>query len=345
MAHGRFDNPIIAALAGVRDFFRKQDLSDRLLDSDRADSLTCLVTGANGGLGFAIAVDLARRGAKVIMACRRDIPGAGEKVKLLSGSELIEMRYLDLSKIDTINDFVLKLAEDGIRLDIIILNAGVALPESRKTDSGLEEMFLVNYLSNFILVNSLLGKNLITNQLWGNQPDLGNKKPRIIFVSSDSHRGSSAIDYDQFGTYEDYGVTKGMNYYSYYKFVLNTYATELSRRLNKESLDVIVDVICPGPVNSNIAREAPWLLHKILKIIFFLVFKSPAKAAQAVVFMALSKDYNDKTNEYLHMFIPKRMDEKCYLPEEGSKLWEHSVKLCRSIDPNNPFWTSSNLQA
>jgi hypothetical protein len=129
-----------------------------------------------------------------------------------------------------------------------------------------------------------------------------------------------------------------MNYYSYYKLVLNTYATELSRRFNRENLDVIVDVICPGPVNSNIAREAPWLLHKILKVIFFLVFKSPPKAAQAVVYMALSKDYEDKTNEYLHMFIPKPMDEKCYLPEEGSKLWEHSKRLCRVVDPGNRLW-------
>lgn len=152
-------------------------------------------------------------------------------------------------------------------------------------------------------------------------------------LSPPTHTVSSGIDYDQFGTYEEYGVTKGMNYYSYYKLILNTYATELSRRLNKENLEVVVDIICPGPVNSNIAREAPWLLHKLLKMIFFLAFKSPRKAARAVIYMALSKDYQNRSNEYLHMFIPKRMDEKCYNPQEGSKLWEHSMRLGQQVDP------------
>ena len=76
MAEGRFDNPIVAAMAGFLDLFRKQELSDRLKDTDRIDGKTCLVTGANSGLGFAIAVDLARRGGHVIMACRRQIPEA-----------------------------------------------------------------------------------------------------------------------------------------------------------------------------------------------------------------------------------------------------------------------------
>ena len=71
MAHGRFDNPIVAALAGVKDFFRKQDLADKLKDTDMIDSKICLVTGANSGLGYALAVDLAKRGGKVFMAQRR----------------------------------------------------------------------------------------------------------------------------------------------------------------------------------------------------------------------------------------------------------------------------------
>jgi hypothetical protein len=53
--------------------------------------------------------------------------------------------------------------------------------------------------------------------------------PRIIFISSDSHQGCSAIDYNEFGRYYDYGVSKGIENYSYFKLVLNTYAMELSR--------------------------------------------------------------------------------------------------------------------
>lgn len=335
MAHGRFDNPVVASLTGVLDIFRKQKLSTQLTDDDRLDGKTCLVTGANTGLGFAIAVDLARRGGHVIMACRRQIPEAGEQVKQLSGSASVEMRFLDLSKIDTIHSFVDGLYKDGIQLDLSILNAGVALPRAQETDSGLDEIFLVNYLSNFILLNLLLDCGSIPNSTCN-----GNKKPgdplaRVIFISSDSHQKSSFIDHDEFGEFFQYGLKKGMNNYSYYKLVLNTLAIEISRRVNngeKTRPDVSFNVICPGPVNTDIVRDAPWLIRIILKGIFSLTFQSPSKAAKAVSYMSISDDFEGKTGEYLHMFNPKKMDYKVYLPKEGKRLWEHSIEVWKRVD-------------
>ena len=67
----------------MKDFFSKQELEDQLKDTDRADDKIVLVTGANSGLGFGIAVDMAKRGAHVLMACRRQIPEAGEKVEMI----------------------------------------------------------------------------------------------------------------------------------------------------------------------------------------------------------------------------------------------------------------------
>lgn len=332
MAEGRFDNPIIAALAGVGDFFRKQELANRLKNTDRIDGKTCLVTGANSGLGFALAVDLARRGGRVIMACRRQIPEAGEKAIEMSGSKNIEMRYLDLSRIDVIHAFCDDLKKENIQIDIVILNAGVALPKSRKTESGMEELFMVNYLSNVILTTRLLQDGTIPNSIFSDNRQ--NRPSRIIFISSDSHRGSSLVDYEEFGKYIEYGVSKGMEYYSYYKLVANTYFTELSRRLNNDKTDVAVNVICPGPVNTNIVKEAPWLLRNMLKGIFYVIFKSPENAAKAVVYMAVSDDYEGKTNEYLHMFNKKEMDSKVYITEEGSKLWDKTYNLLNSIDAN-----------
>ena len=327
MAEGRFTNPVVASLAGVKDFFSKQKLSNRYDESQRIDGLNCLVTGANSGLGYAVAVNLASRGGNVIMACRREIPEAGERVKKDSGSEKVEMRYLDLGKIDTIHDFCDTLEKEIKSFDVIILNAGVALPKSRKTPSGLEEMFLVNYLSNFILINLMMKKGLIG-------PGKNGIAPRIIVISSDSHQGSSYIDYDEFGIYKDYGVSRGISYYSYYKLVLNTWATELSRRINQNGNRVSVNAICPGPVHSNIIKEAPLLLRLTLSSIFKIIFKSPKEAAKAVVYMAISPDYEERTNEYLHMFNPKRMDEKVYIPSEGEKLWKHSSEVWKNIDKN-----------
>ncbi len=333
MAEGRFTNPVVASLAGVKDFFAKQELASRFSDNDRADDMTVLITGANSGLGFALAVEFAKRGARVIMAGRSKIPEAGNQVKKLSGSDTVEMHYLDLSKIDTIHHFAQSLADQAIQIDICILNAATALPGSRQTASGQDEMFLVNYLSNVILTQDLLSKSVL--RVKGTSPI-----SKIIFISSDSHQGATYIDYDEFGTYFEYGVSKGISNYSYFKLVLNTYATELSRRINTNGIQLSINVICPGPVASNIVKEAPWLLRMTLKGIFRIVFKSPSKAARPVVYMALSPDYEGTTNEYLHMFNPKKMDPKVYESEEGEKLWERSMDLLKVIDEDHKVFVS-----
>ncbi len=333
MAEGRFTNPVVASLAGVKDFFAKQELASRFSDEDHAEGQTVLITGANSGLGFALAVEFAKRGARVIMAGRSKIPEAGERVKKLSGSESVEMIYMDLSKIETIHAFVQTLVARGIQIDICILNAATALPGSRKTASGQDEMFLVNYLSNVILTLALLSKSVIELKTTG-------PVSKMIFISSDSHQGASHIDYEEFGRYFEYGVSKGISNYSYFKLVLNTYATELSRRVNKSSTQLSVNVICPGPVHSNIVKEAPWLLRMTLKGIFWVVFKAPAKAARPVVYMALSPDYEGKTNEYLHMFNPKKMDPKVYELKEGEKLWNKSLDLLKTIDPQQEDYST-----
>jgi NAD(P)-dependent dehydrogenase (short-subunit alcohol dehydrogenase family) len=326
MAEGRFKNPVVASLAGVKDFFASQELASRYASTPGADGLTVLITGANSGLGFALAVEFATRGGRVIMAGRSKIPEAGQRVRKLSGSEKVEMRRLDLSDLDSILEFIHGLEKDGIRIDICILNAATALPGSRKTKSGQDEMFLVNYLSNVMLTQGLLRKSLL-------KADTSDPRSRIIFISSDSHQGASHIDYDEFGRYFEYGVSKGISNYSYFKLVLNTYATELSRQINSEGIRMCVHVICPGPVHSNIVKEAPWLLRMILKGIFWVVFKSPEKAARPVVYMALSEDYDGRTNEYLHMFNPKQMDPKVYDEKEGKKLWEKSLELIERLQP------------
>ena len=97
-------------------------------------------------------------------------------------------------------------------------------------------------------------------------------------------------------------------------------------------VDVSFHVICPGPVNTNIVRAAPWPVRIILRAIFTLAFQSPAKAAKAVVYMGISPDYEDTSGEYLHMFNPKKMDYKVYLEEEGEKLWENSIRVWKRID-------------
>jgi NAD(P)-dependent dehydrogenase (short-subunit alcohol dehydrogenase family) len=325
MSHGRFDNPVIAALAGFKDRFRDQPLAARLTEADRFDGKRVLITGANSGLGYALAVDAARRGASVTMACRSEIPEAGRRAMGDSGSSEIEMRYCDLGRLETLHEFCRIAAADGLRFDVVILNAATTLPRARPAPCGQDQMFLVNYLANFVLAHLLLEHRLLV-------PD-AHAQPRVVVISSDSHQGSSAVDYDEFGRYFDYGVRKAIANYSYFKLLLNTFATELSRRLNTgDETRVQVNVICPGPVNSNIIKAAPWALRVMLRAIFRVIFKSPADAAGPVIYMAASADFEGRTNEYLHMFSEKLMDAKVYDEDEGSRLWKESAELWARID-------------
>ena len=184
---------------------------------------------------------------------------------------------------------------------------------------------MTNYLSKFVLMNRLLEDGTIPNNVYGRR-EATQRQPRIIIVSSDSHQGASAIDWQEFGQLKPFGVNGAINNYSYFKLILNTWAVELSRRLAPEGrVDVPVHVMCPGPVNTNIIREAPWALRGVLKVIFTFFFRSPEAAAKPLVYMAAHDDFAGVTGRYLHMFRPKEMDPKCYDSAQGERIWAQSL--------------------
>ena len=325
---GRFDNPVQAALTGLKDLFGRQALAARLTDDVRLDGRTCLITGASSGLGLAVAAQLAERGGRVLMACRSGVPDKGEWVKRRAGHSDVEMLQVDLSDLAQVHRLADTLRDRGERLDVVVENAGVASPRARRTPQGLEAMFVTNFLAKFLLMQRLLQDGTLRNQAFAGQPP--GPVGRVIVISSDSHQGASAIDWEDFGRYREFGVNGAINNYSYFKLILNTWATELSRRLNTtEAVDVSVNVMCPGPVDTNIVRDAPLLLRGFLRGVFKVFFRTPEVAARPVIYLSAHEDLEATTNRYLHMFNPKRMDPKCYDAEAGATLWARSEALLR----------------
>ena len=314
----KYNNPVSATFNGIVELFKKQKPPiGELHPHDKMEGKTCLVTGANSGLGFATALQLAERGAQVVMACRGGIPEAGNKIKSAVKSEKISMLSIDLSDIDSILNFIAEVKKQGLQFDVAIFNAAIVPKGSYKTKSGFDLMFLVNYLSKFILVNGLLEIGAIKKQ-----------DARIIFINSESHRSPKDIDLDSLGTFEEYSIGKVISLYGYYKLLLNSYAMELSRRINVETEPNIgIFSLCPGPVNSNIARAAPSVFKPLLKLVFGLFFSSPKKAAKPVLYLACSPDLNKRTDIYLHLMQHKEMDAKALDSEMGRLLWERSEAL------------------
>ncbi|NSC21625.1 SDR family NAD(P)-dependent oxidoreductase [Streptomyces albus subsp. chlorinus] len=138
---------------------------------------TAVVTGANSGIGFVTARELARRGARVVLACRSEERGQRARDELVrelpEAKPRTELRRLDLGDLSSVRAFAKELPDD--RVDLLVNNAGVmALPYGRTAD-GFETQFGVNHLGHFALTGLLLDRLLAA------------REPRVVTVSSQLH--------------------------------------------------------------------------------------------------------------------------------------------------------------
>jgi hypothetical protein len=95
----------------------------------RMDGKTVIITGANTGIGKETALDLAKRGARVIIACRDVKKGicAAEQIRKLSGNSKVVVQYLDLASFDSVRKFARHINETEAQVDVLINNAGESL--------------------------------------------------------------------------------------------------------------------------------------------------------------------------------------------------------------------------
>jgi NAD(P)-dependent dehydrogenase (short-subunit alcohol dehydrogenase family) len=318
----KYSNPFSAVYTGITELFRKYEPAGELRPADRLDGKTVLIDGASSGLGFAIALETARRGAKVIMACRSGIPGKGELVKKLSGNDKVFMLPVDFTDFVSIRELVSVIRDRFAPIDILICNSAVVTRRSRQTPAGLDEMFQVNYLSKFFYINLLVREGIFRTD----------PVPRIVIVSSESHRNPDGFDWESFGLYRPFGIGRSVEVYGYNKLYLTAFVCELSRRLNPGGRTAFsVFSLCPGPINSNIAREAPKIFQPLMKLVFGIFFRSPERAAVPVIYLAASNDLEGKPFDYFFLMTRKEVDPKAADPVNGKMLWERSEELLRDV--------------
>lgn len=149
---------------------------------------TVLITGGNTGIGKATAMEMVRRGARVIIACRSLSRGENAAKEIRSKYHFadIVVRELDLASLESVRKFASEILQEEKRLDILVNNAGVYSPAIKKTVDGLEMQFGVNHLGHFLLTNLLL--DLIK----------ASAPSRIVVVSSSLGKKVKALDFDAF---------------------------------------------------------------------------------------------------------------------------------------------------
>jgi retinol dehydrogenase 14 len=267
----------------------------------------CMVTGATGAIGKATAVALAQLDATVILACRDKKRGEIAKAQLISatGNLAIEVILVDLALQESIQEMVAAFRGKYNRLDVFISAAGVYKVHRTTTPDGLEQMFAVNHLGPFLLLNLLLGT------LKASAPS------RILMVAGAS---TVQLDFDNlqsekhFRAFRAFGASKMCN-------LLFTY--ELARRL--EGTGVSVNAIDPGVVKSNLGREAPLVMRSLAQ----LVSRNPGKAAAMIAYLASSPEVAGISGKFFK--DRKQIESSPYSHDKNvqARLWDVSVALTK----------------
>lgn len=207
------------------------------------DGRVAVVTGANGGLGYVVARELARKGACVVLACRSEARGSAAVERLVGEvpDAAVELARLDLGDLASVRKFAYGLPYE--RIDLLVNNAGVmALPHGTTTD-GFETQFGVNHLGHFALTGLLLPTLLAT------------PGARVVTVSSVLHALANVDPRDlnnvrRYGRWIAYGRSKSAN-------LLFTH--ELARRLaaRRDGPDVRAVAAHPGYAETGLHTAGP----------------------------------------------------------------------------------------
>ena len=217
---------------------------------ERMDGKTVIITGGNTGIGKETALELARRGARVILGCRDESRGeaAVREIKKKSLSEHVVFRKLDLASLMSVRRFCERVLKEEDKIHVLINNAGVMFPPYTQTEDGYELSLAVNHLGHFLLTNLLL------DRIKDSSPS------RILIVSSHAHYFGS-LDFEDMMWSKRYQPQLA---YCRSKLANVMFARELAKRL--AGTGVTVYALHPGTVNTELVRHLQAYCGGVLKV-------------------------------------------------------------------------------
>jgi NAD(P)-dependent dehydrogenase (short-subunit alcohol dehydrogenase family) len=270
---------------------------------------TCVVTGASAGIGLATARELARLGARVVMAVRN--PEKGERARRsvmgATGRE-VEMAVVDLASRRSIRAFARDLAARHPRLDVLVNNAGIWSERRRVSPDGVELVWATNVL-NYFLVTDLLLPQL---QAAG--------KARVVNVAS-----QLAGDLDLSDVQFERRPWSGRSAYAQSKQADRLLTWSLARRLAGTS--VTANALHPGFVATEIFGKGGGFVGMAASVYSKMRARKAADGADTVVYLAASPDVEGRSG----LFWMDRQEKRCRFRDEAQE--EALAALCRSMAP------------
>ncbi|KAI7893067.1 short-chain dehydrogenase/reductase SDR [Mucor mucedo] len=243
---------------------------------------TILITGASDGIGKETAIALSQMNAqRVIMACRASEKSERAFRDISSKKANVILEHIDLSDLASVKEFVDRILQKKIRLDVLINNAGVILSERSVTIDGFEMQFATNFLGHFLLTELLLKKNVFNN------------KARIINLSSHAMLFGK-IDFEDIH-FQDRKYS-GWKAYTQSKLANVMYANYL----NRTYAHITSYSVHPGMVRTRFANNSGLfhVLDMIFYPLFYLLSKSPSEGAATSIYLASSPNVEDQGGIY-----------------------------------------------
>lgn len=277
----------------------------------RIDGKIVVITGANTGIGKETAIDLARRGGKIYIACR-DInksKDALEEIKETSKSSQAFLLKLDLASMASIREFSRKFHQMESKLHILINNAGVMACPKGLTEDGFEMQMGVNHLGHFLL------NDLMFDLLKASAPS------RIVIVSSSGHKLSD-INKNDFMNEKSYNKVA---VYAQSKLANILYARELSKRISGSG--VTVNSCHPGIVPTELGRHIDTWLRPIYRKVLKPYYKTINEGAQTQIRLAVDPELETVTGKYFRDCEEAQPSEPARDDSTAAWLWSKSVQL------------------
>jgi NAD(P)-dependent dehydrogenase (short-subunit alcohol dehydrogenase family) len=281
-----------------------------------------IVTGANSGLGAVTARELARAGARVVLACRNLQKGEGARREIettLPGAQL-ELEELDLASLDSVRAFAKRFRGAHERLDLLINNAGVMATPRRRTADGFELQFGTNHLGHFALTGLLIGVME------------GRDDARVITLSSSPAYRLGRIAFDNLGGERRYFRWRA---YVQSKLANLLFMLELDRRLRAAGSATKSLGAHPGYAATNLQVAGPPLVDRlVMHVLNRVIAQSADMGALSTLYAATEPGLESGTYIGPDGFLEQRGHPKHVSPSRAARdenvarrLWEVSEQM------------------
>ena len=271
-------------------------------------SKTAIITGANKGIGLAVAKDLIAKNYQVILACRDTAKGKMAEEFLGSNAIFLE---LDLSKPSSINQFVNQINSDYSEIDVLYNNAGLIYRDFELTEEGYESMIAVNYFGSFRLALMLL-------------ENLHRSSGRIVQVTSLSMYLARTFNLSSLHSKDSFSPSSR---YNFTNLLRSMFAIELENKLKKTSISVAT--AHPGVTKSRQSR--PYEVKKIKKS-FYTYFSTNINTGIAPIIRAIEDENITADLVYAPKLLGTygkpslmRHNKLVYNHELRDKLWSYTA--------------------